>query len=145
VQLKESDPHRPLIFIGHSFGGLVIEQAITKANSAGDAYEYLINSLGGILLLGVPHRGSKTQQLGNILANITQVFGCGETVMLDDTGVRSMKIFDMVDAFMQIMIRKDLAKNNAAICFYENTPTGYTRRFLDLGRWFQIHTSSMVR
>lgn len=145
VQLKGDNVHRPLIFIGHSFGGLVIEQAITKANSAEGSYEYLVNSLGGILLLGVPHRGSKAQELASILANIAEAFGCGETAMLNDTSVRSMKLFDMVDAFMQIMIRKDLAKNDAVICFYENTPTDYTRRFLNLGNWIQTRISSMVR
>jgi len=133
-----------LIFIGHSFGGLVIEQAIVIANSAGGPYEYLINSLGGVLLLGVPHRGSKTQSLGSVLANVAKVFGCGETVMMDDVSVQSMKIFDVVHAFMQIVIRKDLAKHGAVICFYENTPTDYLRRAMDLGRLVSNQTSHIV-
>ena len=65
--------------------------------------------------------------------------------MMDDVSVQSMKIFDVVHAFMQIMIRKDLAKHEAIICFYENTPTDYLRRAVDLGRLVSDHTSRIVR
>ena|SRR2546423_6942480 len=49
---------KPLIFVGHSFGGLVTEQAVVKASSAGSMYEYLAQLIGGVVLFGTPHQGS---------------------------------------------------------------------------------------
>jgi hypothetical protein len=136
---------RPLIFVGHSFGGLVIEQAVVKANSAGSAYEYLINLIGGVLLLGTPHQGSKTQKWGAILARLASLVECGETVLVDEVDEKSMKIFDLVFEFMQIMIRTDLARTNAAMCFCENCPTDYVRRWVKGGAWIRDRISTMVR
>ncbi|KAI0405415.1 hypothetical protein F4802DRAFT_597245 [Xylaria palmicola] len=49
--------HRPLIFIGHSFGGIVIEQALVTANTH-DNYRHLAIATTGIIFLGTPHRGT---------------------------------------------------------------------------------------
>ncbi len=135
---------RPLIFIGHSFGGLVIEQAVVRANSAGDRYEYLVKLIGGVVLLGTPHQGSKSQKWGSILANLAKVVDYGETGLMEEVDEKSMKIFDMVSTFKRIMISMDLAKA-AVICFYENRPTNYMSRVIKTRQWTPSQTSSMVR
>lgn len=136
---------RPLIFVGHSFGGLVIEQAVVNANSSGSQYEYLINLIAGVILLGTPHQGSKTQKWGSILAHTASLIEYGETILMDDVDEKSMKVFDLVYEFMQIMIKTDLAKTNAIICFCENSPTDYLKRKVYLGRWIHEQISSVVR
>jgi len=118
---------------------------VVRANSAGSAYEYLINLIGGIILIGTPHQGSKSQKWGAILARLAHLVECGETVLMDDVDEKSMKIFDMVEEFMQIMIRTDLAKTKATVCFYENRPTNYVERKVKVGGWIRDQTSAMVR
>ena len=135
---------RPLIFIGHSFGGLVIEQAVVQANSAGGRYEYLVRLIGGIIFLGTPHQGSKSQKWGLIMANLANLIDHGESGLMNEVNETSMKIFDMICEFQKIMISTDLAKS-AVICFYENRPTNYLQRVFKTGKWIQKHTSSMVR
>ncbi|KAI1660708.1 hypothetical protein F4813DRAFT_261661 [Daldinia decipiens] len=55
---------RPLILVGHSFGGLLIEQALVLAKGAAAnantraCHESLTNSLAGVIFLGTPHAGS---------------------------------------------------------------------------------------
>jgi hypothetical protein len=124
---------------------LVIEQAVVQANSAGSAYEYLVNLIGGVVLLGTPHQGSKSQKWGAILARLANLMEYGETVLMDDVDEKSMKVFDLVFAFMQIMIRTDLAKMNAAVCFCENRPTDYSQRLVKGGGWIRKQVSAMVR
>jgi hypothetical protein len=124
---------------------LVIEQAVVKANSAGSAYEYLVNLIGGVVLLGTPHQGSKSQKWGAILARLANLMEYGETVLMDDVDEKSMKVFDLVFGFMQIMIRTDLAKMNAAVCFCENRPTDYSQRLVKGGGWIRNQVSAMVR
>lgn len=115
------------------------------AASAGGRHEYLVNLIGGVILLGTPHLGSKTQKWGSVLASLAHLIEYGETGLMMDVDEKSMKIFDLVYEFMQIMIRTDLAKTNAVVCFCENLPTDYLRRFVSLGGWLQEKTSSMVR
>ena len=136
--------NRPLIFIGHSFGGLVIEQAVVQANSAGGRYEYLVRLIGGIVFLGTPHQGSKSQGWGSIVANLANLFDYGESGLMKEVDEKSMKIFDLVSEFKKIMISTDLAKS-AVICFYENRPTNYLQRVINTGQWIRRYTSSMVR
>ena len=139
----DASSSRPIIFIGHSFGGLVIEQAIVKANSAGGRYEPLIKLLGGVVLLGTPHQGSKVQKLGSIIANLARLMDYGETILMEELEENSTKILDMISEFMKIMIRTDLAEK-AVICFFENMQTDYSKRVAG-GRWLQGKASAMVR
>ncbi|KAM7188698.1 hypothetical protein V8F33_010468 [Rhypophila sp. PSN 637] len=50
------EPPRPLIFMAHSLGGLLVKQCIILANS-NTSFKPLFNSLKGILFFGVPHNG----------------------------------------------------------------------------------------
>ena len=118
---------------------------MVKANSVGSQYEYLVNLIGGFVLLGTPHQGSKTQKWGSILAHLAHMIEYGETGLLEEVDEKSMKIFDLVCEFMQIMIRTDMAKRHAVVCFCENQPTDYLKRVVTLGRVIHSKTSSMVR
>lgn len=122
----------------------MIEQAVVRANSAGGRYEYLVKLIGGIVLLGTPHQGSKSQKWGSILVNLASLVDYGESGLMKEVDEKSMKIFDLVSEFKRIMISLDLAKT-AVICFYENRPTNYMSRVLNTGQYIQRHTSSIVR
>ncbi|RYP60580.1 hypothetical protein DL771_010471 [Monosporascus sp. 5C6A] len=51
--------HRPIIFVGHCFGGLVIQKAYTRAMLLKDDYLGISDSVTGMLFLGTPHHGVK--------------------------------------------------------------------------------------
>ncbi|KAH7015894.1 hypothetical protein EDB80DRAFT_708842 [Ilyonectria destructans] len=66
---------RPIIFVGHSFGGLVIKQAMTMAsqvqgsNSDRTQYEnhrHFLSAIAGVIFLGTPHRGSSFALLAGL-------------------------------------------------------------------------------
>lgn len=117
-----------------------------KASFIGSAYEYLVDLIGGVILLGTPHRGSKSQKWGEILARLASLIEMGETVLMDDVDESSMKIYDLVSTFMKIMNRKRLSESptHAAIAFFENLPTNYVRRVVKLGGWLSDKTSALV-
>ena len=55
---KITDPtSRPLIFVGHCLGGLVVKQAICFANSEAE-YASLALAIKGIIFFGTPHGGA---------------------------------------------------------------------------------------
>ncbi|PWY83619.1 hypothetical protein BO70DRAFT_379376 [Aspergillus heteromorphus CBS 117.55] len=61
---------RPIIFIGHSFGGLIIKQALVSSNHAGEGKPGygLCNHTKGFIFLGVPHKGSSFTVAGEIVS-----------------------------------------------------------------------------
>lgn len=130
--------------MGHSFGGLVIEQAVVNASSAGSMYRPLVDVLGGVILLGTPHQGSKVQKWASIVANLASLIECGQTVLMDEVDEKSMSIFDLVWKFTEVAIQTGLARSRAAMCFYENLPTDYSRRVGILGGLVGHATASMV-
>ncbi|KAM3516472.1 hypothetical protein NHJ13051_009881 [Beauveria bassiana] len=119
---------RPLIFVGHSFGGLVIEKAIVRASVDQGPYRGLVDALRGVILLGTPHRGSNIQKVGSILSQCAALCNYGEShliVLVDETSVETK---DMIHDFVKIMIQKGLMKARAVVCFFENRKTNIGRR-----------------
>ncbi|KAM0795973.1 hypothetical protein BDR22DRAFT_812731, partial [Usnea florida] len=58
LRLQTDSLRRPLIFVAHSLGGLVCEQAIVLSCNTFEAEHQLSHSLLGIIFLGTPHAGS---------------------------------------------------------------------------------------
>ncbi|KAE9372043.1 hypothetical protein N431DRAFT_482911 [Stipitochalara longipes BDJ] len=65
---RNLEAKRPLIFIGHSLGGLVIKQALVIAEQE-MPYKKIYNSTLGIIFFGTPHQGSS---LANYATAITR-------------------------------------------------------------------------
>ncbi|KAG4443414.1 hypothetical protein IFR05_001093 [Cadophora sp. M221] len=72
-------PRRPLIFIGHSFGGLIVKQAALLCEVNHGEFPLLASSLAGIVFLGTPHRGTSapTGSVPASLAAVAAASGCG--------------------------------------------------------------------
>ncbi|KAN0110209.1 hypothetical protein V8E51_006596 [Hyaloscypha variabilis] len=64
---RSFEAKRPLIFVGHSLGGLVIKQALVIAEQE-TLYKQIYNSTLGIIFFGTPHQGSR---LANYATAIT--------------------------------------------------------------------------
>ncbi|KAF8252047.1 hypothetical protein K440DRAFT_658315 [Wilcoxina mikolae CBS 423.85] len=54
---------RPLIFIGHSLGGLVIKQALVEAARGNKSDQQVFNSTYGLIFFGIPSRGLAIESL----------------------------------------------------------------------------------
>ncbi|KAN0095890.1 tetratricopeptide repeat domain containing protein [Hyaloscypha variabilis] len=48
---------RPMIFVCHSLGGLILKQALCIANEQLYRYEHLVNATSGIIFMSTPHFG----------------------------------------------------------------------------------------
>ncbi|KAI5855156.1 hypothetical protein BZA05DRAFT_349757, partial [Tricharina praecox] len=65
----DNERNRPLIFIGHSLGGLVIKQAIAHASGpeGRDTDKVILSSCVGIFFFGVPSRGLDLRRLRTLV------------------------------------------------------------------------------
>ena len=69
---RRDDPHRPIIFIAHSLGGIVIKQALYLASS-NPKFASIKDATQGIIFFGTPHRGTRPESsLESIVTTILQ-------------------------------------------------------------------------
>ncbi|KAN0070627.1 hypothetical protein V8E54_011496 [Elaphomyces granulatus] len=66
---EEDETTRPIIFVGHSLGGIVIKQALVQARIE-PQYQAISEATVGIIFLGTPHRGSENAAYGKVLAGV---------------------------------------------------------------------------
>jgi hypothetical protein len=69
---------RPIIFVAHSLGGIILKNALIHAHSAHSTHllehKKIDLSAYGILFLGTPHQGSDGASLATLLLNVQSIF-----------------------------------------------------------------------
>ncbi|KAI1111686.1 hypothetical protein F5Y14DRAFT_464353 [Nemania sp. NC0429] len=58
---------KPLVFVGHSLGGLVIKAAITQATDEG-----VLANTKGVVFLGTPHKGVDLESLNEVVSKLVK-------------------------------------------------------------------------
>ncbi|CAI0655160.1 unnamed protein product [Colletotrichum noveboracense] len=81
---------RPIIFVAHSLGGIVVKSALIHADAAREGalaeHRSIKTSTYGILFMGTPHQGGNGVQLGRVLVHVASVF-----VSADDRLLRHLE------------------------------------------------------
>ena len=70
-----SDKSRPIFFIAHSLGGIVVKDALNLSCQEGTFLSEILPATRGVVFLGTPHHGTKFASLGKIACQLTQAFG----------------------------------------------------------------------
>ncbi|OBT96330.1 hypothetical protein VE01_05778 [Pseudogymnoascus verrucosus] len=120
---REKAIDRPLIFIGHSFGGNLIEQAIISARLHPE-YKHIVGSTVGVIFLGTPHRGSKAAKWGALIASVAGTFVSTEERILDDLQEQSGTLTDRLYEFSSWLFSESVP----VVCYYEKLRTDYSTR-----------------
>ena len=68
---REGAEERPIVFVAHSLGGIIVKRALVEAK-LDDTYKSLREATYGIAFFGTPHRGGNYAKLGDIAASITR-------------------------------------------------------------------------
>ena len=74
LRLTTQTGSRPIVFIAHSLGGLVVKQALITAHSQADFSDILL-STRAILFMGTPHKGSKHATRAALLSRMLMATG----------------------------------------------------------------------
>lgn len=71
INKREDDEEidRPIIFIAHSLGGIVVKQVLFQAR-LDPLYKSICERTVGIVFFGTPHRGSEKAAYGKVLASV---------------------------------------------------------------------------
>lgn len=71
---SESDRTKPLVFIAHSLGGIVVKDALSLSQNDLTHLKEILPATIGVMFLGTPHHGSKAASLGKVAFEISRVF-----------------------------------------------------------------------
>ncbi|KAM0293719.1 hypothetical protein ACHAPM_011519 [Fusarium culmorum] len=66
---RKSDPQRPLVFICHSLGGLIVKEALVAA-TLDATYKSIVEATCLLVFFATPHQGGNYASLGDIVAKI---------------------------------------------------------------------------
>ncbi|OBT46410.1 hypothetical protein VE00_03376 [Pseudogymnoascus sp. WSF 3629] len=115
--------NRPLIFIGHSFGGNLIEQAIVSSRLHSE-YKHIAESTVGVIFLGTPHRGSEAAKWGVLIASLGGLLGSTEKRILKDLQKQSGTLTDRLHDFSSWLFSESVP----VVCYWEQLKTDYSTR-----------------
>ncbi|KAI1873600.1 hypothetical protein JX265_005222 [Neoarthrinium moseri] len=118
---ETSSKDRPIIFVSHSLGGLVVANALSRAHDS-EAAKEISNHTIGTLFLGTPFQGSDFAKYGRLAARLLEYFTDTQTDNLETLKKHSVKIVAINDAFAKYLKERDRTKEMPYLevaCFFE--------------------------
>ncbi|RBA22188.1 hypothetical protein FPRO05_00535 [Fusarium proliferatum] len=113
---------RPITFIGHSMGGLVIAKAICIAATRQDLFPNMFEDIAGCAFFGTPFKGAEAASLACMLSSVGEKLGHATTSKLlelmrpDDESLAELR-----KEFVRLVIK---TTPKIELCgFYEEHPT----------------------
>lgn len=125
---REDCPDRPLIFIAHCFGGLVVQRLLLRANQRADT-RHICDVTAGVIFLGTPHRGTEAfSSTGMIYAAIASNPGMRmEPGVLDIFKSDDQDLIPDAEEFVETCIEHQIS----GCCFFEKRPAEIGRMLQD--------------
>ncbi|KAI2630005.1 hypothetical protein GGS21DRAFT_492114 [Xylaria nigripes] len=119
--------NRPVIFVAHSFGGLVVMHALLYAHRKSE-FKYLPARTVGFTPLGTPFRGTNMQVIAKLLASLMKHQGSHGGI-ISELAQGNKHLADAVYAFCELMNSLDIP----ITCFFELYESDYGKRIGFLG------------
>lgn len=119
---------RPLIFVAHSLGGLVVKAAILRCldDSMPAEYKSIERALHGIIFMGTPHLGADVARWPSIFAGFMKVFKSLNQQILEDLRRNSKPLENVNDAFNVYL--SGAGRDKKTYCFTEENAHPVLRR-----------------
>ncbi|KAL7956799.1 hypothetical protein V8C34DRAFT_325818 [Trichoderma compactum] len=121
IEHRKVHPRLPLIFVGHSFGGIVIKEALSSDPKDS---QRIVEDTCGIIFLGTPHLGSPVAGFGATLAYLTGFLGSNTGLLLLLRSNGEMLV-NLSIKFQSCLEKKyqDLDKKTKIVSICEQKPT----------------------
>jgi hypothetical protein len=115
---RDDCPDRPIIFICHSLGGLVCEQALLCCRlSNAKRMRQVPGITKAIIFMGTPHSGSQLAKWGKTLSKYVNTIRRTNTGILDVLEPGSQVLVSLQKDFQQMLLSPEF--HISVFCFYE--------------------------
>jgi hypothetical protein len=115
----------PVLFIGHSFGGIVVKEAIVRAK-VDKKYQEILEATCGIVFLGTPHQGAALSTPASWLAGLLSLFG-SKTMLLKSLQSHDERLNNLQDSFISVISDLPDPLKDHVWSFYETQDTYYLK------------------
>ncbi|KIW70685.1 hypothetical protein PV04_02930 [Phialophora macrospora] len=99
--LEETENGRKLVFVGSSYGGLVVKQALVHASTM-PKFRHIASRTTGVIFLGTPHQGSQVAFWARAVARALKAHG-SNPYLLEEIILDSPKLRDLHHDFVAIL------------------------------------------
>ncbi|KAH6671182.1 hypothetical protein B0J14DRAFT_595495 [Halenospora varia] len=117
VNKRANTEERPIIFVAHSLGGIVVKRALVEAK-LDHSYKCIRDATFGIAFFSTPHHGSNLGNLGYIAASIARAIFRNPKNTFMETLKKDSLFADEANDFRHQL------ENYHILSFYETLPTG---------------------
>jgi hypothetical protein len=125
ADLPASKEHRPIIFVAHSLGGLVVKDALLSSRTSPETHlRQILDSTRGILFLGTPHLGAS---LATVAERLAKMIGMTTRANLKVLKVlrKDSEVLSRISSDFQSLLRSQHKAGRLPwdiTCFYEELP-----------------------
>nr|OQO18270.1 hypothetical protein B0A51_13884 [Rachicladosporium sp. CCFEE 5018] len=118
LHLQKHANKRPLLFMCHSLGSIILKQALGKANAQSHQYTSLLHALLGVVFLGAPHSAADPELLAESVLGILRSVPNGVVVKQASTRLEELRRLSMTSQLFQ-----DTQLRIEILSLYENETT----------------------
>ncbi|KAK3986483.1 Alpha/Beta hydrolase protein [Cladorrhinum sp. PSN332] len=124
VLREGEEKERPIIFVAHSMGGLVVANALSGKKSD-EGQQSIVDHTIGVLFLGTPFQGSSLATYGAVAISILEYIMKTQPDSLETLEKKSKKLADINKEFAVFLKERDRAHGKPRLeiaCFFEERP-----------------------
>ncbi|PVF90833.1 hypothetical protein CPB86DRAFT_551855, partial [Serendipita vermifera] len=119
TQVRSANPERPIIFLAHSLGGIILKKALALCHGASynSDYRCIKVSTYGILFFGTPHSGANNVELAQWMGKLLSIYMFTDDTILKDLARDSTELQSIQTFYL------GASERIKSIFFYEVLPT----------------------
>ncbi|KAK7955272.1 hypothetical protein PG988_015966 [Apiospora saccharicola] len=122
---NQKHARRPIVFIGHSMGGLVIAKAVTIADSYRKKFPIMFEAIAATIFFGTPFKGAAAAEAASMFASAAEKLSqATSSELLEFMKPGNPQLRDLVDEFTHLV--GNISPGIAVTCFYEERNTDLT-------------------
>ena len=124
--LREDCKTRPIVFIGHSMGGLVIAKAVCYADSRPDLFPVMFAATSATIFFGTPFGGADAASTAAMYAYFAEKIGqATASTLLDYMKPGDEALRELREEFTRLVGKLD--RKIHVVCFWETEPTDFAQ------------------
>ncbi|KAK8241481.1 hypothetical protein HDK77DRAFT_444924 [Phyllosticta capitalensis] len=117
---------RPIIFVAHSLGGLVVANALSRPTGPNEASNGIRDATKGTMFLGTPFEGSSLGKWGSIALQLASLVVSTHSMDVNDLKKQSKRVMGITQSFLKYLRVRDRSDSRNFLdvaCFFEVYPT----------------------
>lgn len=128
--LRTDTVGRPIVFVVHSLGGLVIQNALLICNNPNDEGQGdILSSTRGIAFLGTPHAGADLERFATAVENVVSLVKKPNKRLLGVVRQNSETLANIKEEFHTMVVRRQSSPEPIELhAFIEELPVDFLKR-----------------